>query len=249
MKCVLLVAGFATRLYPLTLNTPKSLLEIGGKPILDHLLDKLGEIPTLTDIILVSNGKFFAQFVHWAVGYLGPLNLRVLNDGSMDNETRLGALGDLALAIRELSLEEDTLVMAGDNLFSFSLKEFVDFFYQRGSDCITTHIVEDEKKLQRTGVVVLNEDDKVLEFEEKPKKPKSSFAVPPIYLFQGSTLPLLSRYLQEGGNPDAPGNFIPWLLEKKTVFAFRFQGKRYDIGTPESLEEARREYRGIDISA
>ncbi len=242
MKCVLLAAGFATRLYPLTLHTPKPLLEVGGKTILDRLMEKLEEIPSLDEVILVSNGKFFSNFIQWAANYATSRKITVLNDGAMDNDQRLGAVADLEFAIRVRNIEEDTLVLAGDNLFDFSLKAFVDFFHSKGADCVTTHIVEDPEQLKRTGVILINPEGKVLEFEEKPKHPKSTLAVPPIYLYRQDTLPLFKTYLEEGNNPDAPGNFIPWLLQRKEVYAYFFQGKRYDIGTPASLEEARRAF-------
>lgn len=250
MKCILLVAGFATRLYPLTLHTPKPLLEVGGKTILDRLMDKVEEIPLLDEVILVSNGRFFTTFIQWAATYSSHRKITVLNDGAMDNEHRLGAIADLEFAVREMNIREDTLVLAGDNLFDFSLKDFVDFFRTTRSDCITTHRVEDLEQLKRTGVILVNTGGRVLAFEEKPRVPKSSLAVPPIYLYRGDTLPLLQTYLRQGNNPDAPGNFIPWLLQRKEVYAYFFHGKRYDIGTPVSLEEARRAYvsplQGID---
>ncbi|MCX7788245.1 MAG: nucleotidyltransferase family protein [Spirochaetes bacterium] len=242
MKCVLLVAGFATRLYPLTLHTPKPLLEVGGKTILDRLIEKLEEIPSLDEVILVSNGKFFSTFIQWASKCTFSKKLTVLNDGALDNEHRLGAVADLEFAVRKKNMIEDTLVLAGDNLFDFSLKAFVDFFYTKGADCITAHRVEDPEQLRRTGVIIVNSESRVLEFEEKPKHPKSNLAVPPIYLYRSDTLPLLKIYLEEGNNPDAPGNFIPWLLRRKEVYAYLFPGKRYDIGTPESLKEVRRVY-------
>ena len=242
MKCVLLVAGFATRLYPLTLHTPKPLLEVGGKTILDRLMEKVEEIPSIDEIILVSNGRFFTTFIQWAAQYSSHRKITVLNDGALDNDHRLGAVADLEFAVRERNISEDTLVLAGDNLFDFSLKAFVDFFLAKRADCITAHRVEDSEQLKRTGVILVNSEGRVLTFEEKPKVPKSDLAVPPIYLYRQDTLPLLGTYLEEGNNPDAPGNFIPWLLRRKEVYAYFFQGKRYDIGTPESLEEARRAY-------
>jgi glucose-1-phosphate thymidylyltransferase len=242
MKCVLLVAGFATRLYPLTLHTPKPLLEVGGKTILERLMDKVEEIPLIDEVILVSNGRFFTTFIQWATKCSSNRKITVLNDGAMDNDHRLGAVADLEFAVRERNIHEDTLVLAGDNLFDFSLKAFVDFSLARGADCITAHRVEDPEQLKRTGVILVNSEGRVLSFEEKPLVPKSDLAVPPIYLYRKDTLPLLETYLSEGNNPDAPGNFIPWLLQRKEVYAYFFQGKRYDIGTPASLEEARRVY-------
>jgi glucose-1-phosphate thymidylyltransferase len=248
MKCVLLAAGFATRLYPLTLNTPKPLLDVAGKPILDRLMEKIREVPEVGEVLLVTNGKFFHTFNEWAYRQSSYPLVTVLNDGTLDNEHRLGAIVDLAFAVREQRIEEDTLVLAGDNLFDFSLKDFSEFFYAKGTDCITTHQLNDTEQLKRTGVIEVDPGWRVLSFQEKPRAPRTSYAVPPIYLYRWDTLPLLEEYLQAGMNPDAPGSFIPWLLERKTVHAYFFAGSRYDIGTRESYEEVCRIYqnRGVD---
>lgn len=237
MKCVVLVAGYATRLYPLTRDLPKALLTIGKKTILDRILDKVERVGEIDEVILVSNHRFYDQFAAYCAGRAGPA-YRVLDDGSTDNESRLGAVADLAFAVRECSLDEDLLVLAGDNLFDFELTDFVSRFHATGTDCISAHRLEDLAELRRTGVVELGADSRVLSFQEKPAEPKSTWAVPPFYLYRRDTLPLLTEYLDAGENPDAPGNFIPYLIKHRPVHAFVFEGARYDIGTLESYREA-----------
>jgi glucose-1-phosphate thymidylyltransferase len=236
MKCILLVAGYATRLYPLTENMPKSLLEVAGKTILEHILDKVKGIESINEVILVSNDRFYIQFKEWTQQYSFNKKLTVLNDQTTSNENRLGAIADLKFAIDDLKIEDNLLVLAGDNLFDFSLEEFVGYFHKVQGDCITVNEIKDIEALKRTGVVEIDEDGIVTGFEEKPKVPKSNLAVPPFYIYQKATLPLIERYLNEGNNPDAPGNFVPWLMKKNKVYTYRFQGRRYDIGTHESYK-------------
>ena len=239
MKTLILAAGYATRMYPLTLNTPKPLLDIGGRTIIDRLLDKLERTPGVDECIVVSNAKFYGHFLAWARERTLPWPLEVLNDGSTDNENRLGAVADMQFAIQEKKLTCDLLVLAGDNIFDFELSAFAEFFRGSGCDCITTHRLDDVEKLRRTGVIETDENGRVLSFEEKPSLPKSNLAVPPFYLYRRETLPLVAEYLAGGNNPDAPGNFIPWLLTRRQVSAFFFEGRRYDIGTLENYEKLR----------
>lgn len=246
MKCIILAAGYATRLYPLTKDSPKPLLEVGGKPILNHIVENALNVPQLNGIIIVTNDKFFSHFEDWKKHYnqtelFGPTPVTILNDGSKNNDDRLGALGDLDLAVTSEAVDDECLVLAGDNVFDFSLSDFANFFHQRRADCITTHRLEDRKKLRQTGVIQMVGIGRVIDFQEKPKNPATFWAVPPIYLYRGETLTeLLPEYLAEGHNADAPGLFIPWLLYKEPVYAYRFGGNRYDIGTIESYEEVKR---------
>ena len=242
MKCILLAAGYATRLYPLTKSRPKSLLLVGGKTILEHILEKVEKVESIDCIYIVSNGKFYPQFVQWVEKYNSSKVIKVLNDHSTSNENRLGAIGDIKFAIDKENIEDDILVMAGDNLFDFDLRGFEAYYRKVGHDCITVHELNNKEELKKTGVVELDENCRVISFEEKPREPKTNLAVPPFYIYQKSTLPLFSRYLSEGNNPDAPGNFIPWLIKHKDVYAFKFKGRRYDIGTPESYEKVQKEF-------
>jgi glucose-1-phosphate thymidylyltransferase len=236
MKCILLAAGYATRLYPLTKDMPKSLLKVADKTILEHILDKIKVIDEIDKILLVTNAIFYNIFNDWVRGYSYDKKIKVINDYTTTNDNRLGAIADLQFVIDRENVEEDILVMAGDNLFDFDLRDFTAFFKEVKSDCITTHALDDVNELKRTGVIEVNPDGTVKSFEEKPKIPRSKLAVPPFYIYQSNTLPLIKQYLDDGNNPDAPGNFVPWLIGKKLVYAYKFEGRRYDIGTLESYE-------------
>jgi len=223
-------------MYPLTLHTPKPLLDIAGRSIIDKLLDKLERTPGIDECIVVSNDKFFDHFLAWSQNVRSTWPLVILNDGSTDNENRLGAVADIRFALREKDINDDLLVLAGDNLFDFELADFAGFFREKNCDCITSHKLEDTEQLRRTGVIEVDKDWKVISFEEKPAQPRSTLAVPPFYLYKKETLPLFEDYLEEGQNPDAPGNFIPWLLSRKPVAAYLFEGQRYDIGSLETYK-------------
>ena len=223
-------------MYPLTLHTPKPLLDIAGRSIIDRLLDKLERTPGIDECIVVSNDKFFDRFLAWSQKAVYSWPLVILNDGSTDNENRLGAVADIRFAIWERHISDDLLVLAGDNLFDFELAGFTEFFHAKNCDCITTHKLEDTEQLRRTGVIEADKDWNVISFEEKPARPRSSLAVPPFYVYKKETLPLFTDYIEEGQNPDAPGNFIPWLLGRKPVAAYFFEGRRYDIGCLETYK-------------
>jgi glucose-1-phosphate thymidylyltransferase len=236
MKGLVLGAGYATRLYPLTKNQPKPLLEVAGKSILDHIVEKMERVDAIDEVIVVTNEKFTAHFEEWAREADYSKKLTVLNDGTTSNEDRLGAIGDIQFVIEQLDLSDDLMVLAGDNLFDFELTDFANYFEEVGTDTITAYAEEDEAQLKRAGIVELDADGKVLSFEEKPEQPKSRYAVPAFYLYQEETLPEFKKYLEAGHDPDAPGHFVPYLIGKKVVHAFRFEGQRYDIGTVESYE-------------
>ncbi len=241
MRCVLLAAGYATRLFPLTKDLPKSLLSIAGKTILEHLITKIREVREIDEIVLVTNDRFVGQFRSF-LQCLDDSGILVVNDGTRDNEHRLGAIGDVAIAVRAGNINDDLMVLAGDNLFDFSLVNFVDFFHSSGTDCVTAYAESRVDALRRTGVAEIDALGRVLSFEEKPINPRFNDAVPPFYIYRKETVGLLDRYLLEGNDPDAPGRFIAWLVNKYPVSAFRFSGRRYDIGTLESYKEAQDVY-------
>lgn len=250
MKAIVLAAGYATRLYPLTENQPKPLLEVSGKSILDYIVEKMERVNVIDEIIIVTNDKFTVHFEDWK--HSAELKdkyekkLIVINDGTLTNDTRLGAIGDIHFVLNKLGIEDDLMIVAGDNLFDFELSDFVDYFENVETDCITAYHEGDDAQLKRAGIVELDESKRVLSFEEKPEEPKSTYCVPAFYLYRKETLPLFKKYLEDGNNPDAPGHFIPYLLEHQPVHAYLFEGKRYDIGTLESYERVQEIFKGKD---
>lgn len=245
MICIILAAGYATRLYPLTENYPKPLLDVQGKTVLDWLLSDVDRIKKIDKFVLISNHKFYHHFVSWRESCSLSSRVVVLDDGSTANENRFGALKDILFAIESLDLDDDLLVLAGDNLLDFSLSGFVSFFRQKDATCIMRHYEDDIARLQRTGVAVVDNDDKVLSMEEKPKEPKSNWAIPPFYIYKRQDVPLLREAIAAGCNTDAPGSFITWLCKHSVVYAYPMPGKRWDIGNLESYEQVKREYKGI----
>lgn len=240
MKCVILAAGYATRMYPLTENLPKSLLVVAGKTVLEHILAKVEEVPEIDEIILVSNAKFAGQFREYLKKSGQDDRITLIDDGTWDNEHRLGAVADLGLAIERRQIDDDILVLAGDNLFDFSLRDFVAYFHTVNADCITTYVEENIEALQRTGVAELDPSGRVLSFEEKPKNPRSNNAVPPFYIYTRATIKIIQHFLHSGKNTDAPGQFVSWLVDKQPFYAYKFVGMRYDIGSIAGYEEIKR---------
>ncbi|WP_163583472.1 nucleotidyltransferase family protein [Gracilibacillus saliphilus] len=237
MKCIILAAGYATRLYPLTKNKAKPLLEVAGKPILNHITEKVEKVNSIDEVYIVTNEKFTPSFQDWVASYQGNKQIIVVNDHTTTNDNRLGAIADIQYVLDQHEIDEDIMVLAGDNLFDFELVDFVHFYQEVNADSITAHELDDPEEMKRTGIVEVNAEGLVTSFEEKPQEPKSNLAVPPFYLYKAETLPLFKQYLAEGNNPDAPGNFIPWLIHQKPVYAFTFEGLRYDIGTIESYHK------------
>jgi len=231
---LVLAAGYATRLRPLTDSVPKMLLPLAGRPMLDYLLDRIREVGEIDEIHLVTNAQFAPAFSDWA-----PAGVTVHDDGTTSNEDRLGAIGDLAFTIERAGLEgEDLFVVAGDNLIGYSLPGFVDFWRGKGGSAIALHEVSDRELLANYGVVEVDEDDRVVGFEEKPAEPKSNLAATANYLYRGADLELLPRYLEDGNPPDAPGNFAAWLHTRAPVYGYRFSGEWHDIGDLGQLLEA-----------
>ena len=243
MKCVILAAGYATRLYPLTENFPKPLLKVGEKTILDWLLEDIDGAGLVDEYIVISNHKFAGCFESWAEEHRLPI--RILDDGTETNETRLGAVRDIQFAIETMELEDDLLVIAGDNLLDFSLQMFIRYVREKGTSCIMRYWEESEDRLRRTGVAVVDENDRIVEMEEKPKHPKSHWCTPPFYFYKAEDVPLVKLGIESGCGVDAPGSFIAWLSGQTAVHAFEMPGRRYDIGDLKSYAAVQNEYCGI----
>ncbi len=242
MKAVVLAAGYATRLYPLTENKPKCLLEVDGVTILDRLLEQLNAIDSLEEIVLVTNARFFEQLNSWKKYGRSRVPLTILNDQTTSNDNRLGAVGDLDLAVRQANITADILLLASDNLFEQSLSSFVDFAQsKKESVAIAVYDLGDPAKASKKfGVIEAAPSGEVLGFEEKPEKPKSSLIGMGVYYFPAKTLPLVRQYLATKDAGDAPGFYVRWLLGSLKIFSFLFKGLWYDIGDLKSLEEANR---------
>ena len=242
MKALILAAGYAVRLYPLTEQQAKPLLKVGGKAIIDYTLEKLSEVPEIKDVFVITNDRFYDNFVQWKKGYSNNLNIVIINDGTKNNEDRLGAIGDLHLVLQQQHINEDLLVIAGDNLFQFSLKDFVSFFNQEKSTVVAFHDFKNVETIKgKYGVGVLDGHN-LIEFEEKPLNPSSTLVSTACYLFTAADLPLIQDLIR-CGKVDAPGYLIRWLLQKSRVRGFVFDEQWFDVGSFESLKEAEEVYR------
>ncbi|MCJ8010518.1 nucleotidyltransferase family protein [Paenibacillus sp. KQZ6P-2] len=237
MKALILAAGYATRLYPLTLNMPKSLLPLGDVTILDLIVRKMEEVVSISEIIIVSNSKFYEAFMKWAESRSFNKAVKIIHDGSTSEDNRLGAIGDIQFAIECEGFDEDLLVCAGDNVFTYDLTSYVDYFQKQQRDCVLVQHLQDTEELKRVGVVELDDSQRVMSFEEKPQHPKTDIGVFAVYLYRRETLPLFKEYLQEGHEPDAPGYFPEWLSRVKELRAYFAEGVSYDMGTHEAYRK------------
>lgn len=238
MKNIVIAAGYATRLGKLTENFPKPLLQIGSNTILGRMLDDIDTIPEVDEHVIVTNHKFAHIFEEWKSKQSYTKPITIVDDGTTTNETRLGAVCDLLLAIDTLHIDDDLLVVAADNLLFFSFADFVDFARQKDTSCIMCHEQPSVEKLQRTGVVVLDDDMKVLEMEEKPQQPKSHWAVPPFYIYLKKDLPLVLGSVSNGCGKDAPGNLAHYMVRQTPMHAWPMSGGRFDIGSIDTYREA-----------
>lgn len=243
MKCLILAAGYATRLYPLTENFPKPLLEVGGKTILDWLVDDIDTLGSVDEYVVISNHKFAHHFDAWAK--TKTQKVTVVDDGTDSNETRLGAVKDVQFAIDRLNLDDDMLVIAGDNLLDFSLTAFITYAQKKNASCIMRYYEADEARLRKCGVVEIAGDDRILGMEEKPDAPKSNWCCPPFYFYARKDARLVAQGIAAGCGTDAPGSYIAWLSTVTPVYAMEMPGKRYDIGNLESYRIVQETYRGI----
>ena len=235
MNAILLAAGYGTRLYPLTRHTAKPLLPVGGRPIIERLVERLDEAPEITRMVLVSNERFARPFREWAAGCSLRTPLEVLSDGSTSNESRLGAVADVRIAVERCGLGgEEAYVMATDNLPRFDLREIIRLSHEKGASAVFACLVEDPQRLRRMGVAELGADGRLLGFEEKPQHPRGRFRVPPFYVYTAEAMDALETFLAEGHDPDAPGHYLSWWSARGPVYALRRDEGTYDIGTLES---------------
>ena len=245
MKCLILAAGYATRLYPLTENFPKPLLKVGGKTIIDHLVDDVASSGKVDGFVVITNHKFAPHFNEWAAGRDCGVPISVVDDGTSSNDTRLGAVKDIQFAIDKLGIDDDMLVLAGDNVLDFSLKQFIDYSLGIRTSCIMRYFEHDEARLHKCGVVEVDPHDRILSMEEKPEQPRSHWCCPPFYYYTRSDARLVRQGILAGCGTDAPGSFIAWLSKQVPVHAMAMPGSRYDIGDLKSYAKVCRTYKGI----
>jgi glucose-1-phosphate thymidylyltransferase len=243
MKVIILAAGYATRLYPLTLTQPKPLLPVAGKPMIEYVLDNLAPIGGLDRIYVVTNSKFAGHFQKWADAYQiakSRLDFTIVNDGSTDDTNKLGAIGDLHLVLTREQLDDDVVVVAGDNLFSEELTDFGRYCREKKAPVLAVYDVGELEQIKKYNAISIEPDGRITFFEEKPKNPTSTLTGIALYYYPRSTLPLIKQYIAEGNNPDQPGRLIQWLYPRLPVYTWKVPGLWYDIGSKETLEEANR---------
>jgi len=241
MKVVILAAGYATRLYPLTLTQPKPLLPVAGKPMIEYVLDNLAPIGGLDRIYVVTNAKFASHFQKWSDDYRAAkanLDFTIVNDGSTDDTNKLGAIGDLHLVLTREKVDDDVIVVAGDNLFSEKLSDFGRYCREKRAPVLAVYDVGDLEQIKKYNSITLDGDGRITFFEEKPKNPTSTLTGIALYFYPKATIPRIKQYIAEGNNPDQPGRLIQWLYTREPVYTWKVPGLWYDIGSKETLEEA-----------
>lgn len=241
MKALILAAGYGTRLQSAVPDTPKALVTVGKKTILDYLIDQITGISDVDGIYLVTNSKFYNHFKDWQKSR-PDVKIEILDDQTSSNEERLGAIGDLRLLIEHFDIKDDILVCAADTIVQPSLAPFVEAFRSQRGSRVCVRWIEDKEDIKRRGLAVFGADGRITEFVEKPANPTSNWAAMPFYIYPKEVLPRIAEYLDFGGLPDAPGYLIAWLYTRETVFAYNINGQVLDIGTPESLAKARKIY-------
>ena len=243
MKCLILAAGYATRLYPLTENFPKPLLEVGGKTILDWLLDDMDTAGVIDEYVVISNHKYAHHFEKWAA--TKEMKITVVDDGTTSNETRLGAVRDIQFAIDSLNLDDDLLVMAGDNLLDFSMTSFIRYAMEKNAPCTMRYYEPSFQKLLKSGIVSVDEQDTITQMTEKVPNPASNWISVAFYYYPKAVAKLIGQALDEGCGKDAPGSFLAWVCRRFLCYAMEMPGSRYDVGDIASYTQVQKEYRGI----
>jgi glucose-1-phosphate thymidylyltransferase len=241
MKVIILAAGYATRLYPLTLNQPKPLLPVAGKPMIEHVLDNLAPINGIDRVYVVTNAKFAGHFQKWSEHYRATksrLELTIVNDNSTDDTNKLGAIGDIHFVLKNQNVDDDLLVVAGDNLFSESLGEFGKYCQEKKAPVLALYDVGDLEQIKKYNAVSTTADGRITFFEEKPEAPTSTLTGIALYYYPKSAIALIKQYIAGGNNPDQPGRLVQWLYPRTPVYTWRVPGIWFDIGSKETLEEA-----------
>lgn len=241
MKVIILAAGYATRLYPLTLTKPKPLLPVAGKPMIEHVLDKLAPITGIDRVYVVTNAKFAGAFQDWADQYRATkskLEFTVVNDGTTDDKNKLGAIGDIHFVLKTQNVDDDLIVVAGDNLFSEELGDFGRLCREKDAPAEGIYDVKTVEEAKKYGVISVDKDGRITRFVEKPPQPETTLIGIALYFYPKHVIPLIKQYIAEGNNPDQPGRLIQWLYPRTAVYTWQVPGLWFDIGSRETLEEA-----------
>jgi glucose-1-phosphate thymidylyltransferase len=236
VKALVLAAGYATRLYPLTLDKPKALLPVGGRPMLDYVLERL-QAMGVDETMVVTNAKFTPHFEEWASGKDG---VTVVNDGTTSNDDRLGAIGDIGFVLDDLGVDDDLVVVAGDNLFGEDVSGFATYGREKDAPVLAVHDVGDLSRMHEYNQIEVDDEGRIVFFEEKPANPRSTLTGVALYYYPRSVLPRIREYLDAGNNPDQPGRLVEWLYPRTPVYTWQLPGEWYDIGSAETLQEADR---------
>jgi glucose-1-phosphate thymidylyltransferase len=242
MKAIILCAGYATRLYPLTENVPKPLLSIREKPLLNYILERIEGIDLIDQIFIVTNNKFYSNFCSWKKSFYFSKDIKIINDGTLSNQDRLGGLGDLNLVLESEMINDDILVVAGDNLFDFDLQKFIKFFKQKDKCTIGLYDLEDLEKAKNFGILRIDSSNKIISFFEKPENPKSTLISTAIYLYNEKELERIKQYMESTGSKEGPGYLIPYFLKFQDVYGYVFKGKWWDVGTKENYKLANQKW-------
>mgnify|MGYP001608683454 CR=1 FL=1 len=242
LDVILLAAGYSTRLYPLTKNFPKPLLEVGGKPVMTNIVEKLENLKEINKVYVVTNNRYYLHFIEWKKSLKTKLKIEIINDGTLHEEDKLGAIGDINLVLNSKKINSDVFIIAGDNLFSSNLNPVYNYFKEKNENVIVIIELPTLEQAKRHGVVDLDNNSKIISIIEKPENPKSKLIAHVVYLLKKKSINKIKEYLNEGNNPDAPGYFLQWLYKKDAIYGFRIEGKYFDIGTHETLEKARKEF-------
>jgi glucose-1-phosphate thymidylyltransferase len=251
MKVLILAAGYATRLYPLTMTQPKPLLPVAGKPMIEYVLDNIAPIGAIDRVYVVTNNKFAGHFQKWADNYRATkskLDFTIVNDQSTDDSNKLGAIGDMNLVINKENVNDDLIVVAGDNLFSEALQGFGKVCREKNAPVLAVYDVGSLEEIKKYNSISLDQEGKITFFEEKPKEPKSTLTGIALYYYPKATLPLIKQYVAEGNNPDQPGRLVQWLYTRTPVYTWTVPGIWFDIGSKESLQEANRIFANKDVA-
>ncbi len=242
LDVILLAAGYSTRLYPLTRNFPKPLLEVAGKPIITNIIEKLENLEEIKNVYVVTNNRYYSHFIKWNEKLKTKLKIEIINDGTLHEQDKMGALGDIYFTINKKLIKGPLMIIGGDNLFDFQLSNIVSFFKEKNKDVVSVCKIEDQNRLRQLGVVKLDEKNKIIFFKEKPEIPLSNFVVNCMYIYTHDTVKRLKEYIEQKNNPDQTGRFVEWLYTRKEIYGFHNKGRIIDVGTTESLEEARKEF-------